>query len=60
MALCGYALDRTTRDLRDAVLINVKPKQDARWSGSVYSQRSGSMYYGAIELKGADKMRVEA
>jgi uncharacterized protein (DUF2147 family) len=60
MALCGYALDRTTRDLGEAVLINMKPKQDARWSGSVYSQGSGSMHYGTIELKGADKMRVEA
>lgn len=58
-ALCGYALDRTTRDLGEAVLINMKPKQDARWNGSVYSQDSGRIRYGAIELKGADRMRVE-
>ncbi|GKQ54829.1 DUF2147 domain-containing protein [Bradyrhizobium sp. Ce-3] len=59
-ALCGYALDRTTRDLGEAVLINMKPNKDARWSGSVYSQDSGKVRYGAIELRGANQMRVEA
>ncbi|MHC2252987.1 uncharacterized protein (DUF2147 family) [Bradyrhizobium embrapense] len=57
-ALCGYALDRTTRDLGEAVLINMKPKQDARWDGGVSSQDSGTIHYGTIELKGADKLRV--
>ncbi|MGF6306900.1 uncharacterized protein (DUF2147 family) [Bradyrhizobium sp. i1.8.4] len=60
MALCGYALDKTTRDLGEAILINVKPKKDARWNGSVYNQDSGNVHYGTIELKGADRMRVEA
>ncbi|MBR0899775.1 DUF2147 domain-containing protein [Bradyrhizobium tropiciagri] len=59
-ALCGYALDRTTRDLGEAVLINMKPNTDARWSGNVYSEDSGRIRYGTIELKGADSMRVEA
>ena len=58
MALCGYALDRTTRDLGEAVLINMKPKQDARWDGGVTSQGSGTIRYGTIELKGADRLRV--
>ncbi|WP_076865622.1 DUF2147 domain-containing protein [Bradyrhizobium mercantei] len=58
-AFCGYALDKTTRDLGEAVLINMKPNKDARWSGSVYRQDSGSVRYGTIELKGADRMRVE-
>ncbi|MDH2382570.1 DUF2147 domain-containing protein [Bradyrhizobium sp. CER78] len=59
-ALCGYALDRTTRDLGEAVLINMKPKQDARWTGGVYSRDSGSIRYGTIALTGADKLRVES
>ncbi|UFX47379.1 DUF2147 domain-containing protein [Bradyrhizobium sp. 41S5] len=59
-ALCGYALDRTTRDLGEAVLINMKPKTDVRWNGGVYSQDSGNIRYGTIELKGADKLRVSS
>ncbi|WP_375776188.1 DUF2147 domain-containing protein [Bradyrhizobium sp. ma5] len=57
-ALCGYALDRTTRDLGEAVLINMKPKQAARWNGGITSQDSGTIRYGTIELKGADKLWV--
>jgi len=59
-ALCGYALDKTTRDLGEAVLINMKPSKQARWSGGVYDLRRGSIHHGTIELQGADKMRVEA
>ena len=59
-ALCGYALDKATRDLGEAVLINMNPKQDAQWSGSVYSHDSGNLYYGMIELKSVAKLRVEA
>lgn len=59
-ALCGYALDKATRDLGEAVLINMKPKQDAQWSGSVYSHDSGNLYYGTIELKSVATLRVEA
>ncbi|MBR0795065.1 DUF2147 domain-containing protein [Bradyrhizobium jicamae] len=59
-ALCGYTLDRATRDLGESVLINMKRKQDAQWSGSVYSHDSGNIYYGTIELKGIGTLRVEA
>jgi hypothetical protein len=59
-ALCGYALDKETRDLGEAVLINMKPAKGAQWSGSVYSHDSGNTYYGTMEIKGADTMRVEA
>ena len=59
-ALCGYALDKTTRDLGEAVLINMKPSRHARWNGSVYDQGRDRIHYGTIELQGADKMRVEA
>ncbi|MGY3691999.1 uncharacterized protein (DUF2147 family) [Bradyrhizobium sp. USDA 3240] len=57
-ALCGYALDKTTRDLGEAVLINMKPKQEARWDGGVTSHDSGTIRYGTLELKGADRLRV--
>jgi uncharacterized protein (DUF2147 family) len=59
-ALCGYALDRETRDLGEAVLINMKPKKGSQWSGNVYSHDSGNTYYGTIELTDVDRMRVEA
>ncbi|SEC78277.1 DUF2147 domain-containing protein [Bradyrhizobium erythrophlei] len=59
-ALCGYALDRTTRDLGEAMLINMKPKNSARWNGGVYSQDSGNIRYGTIELKAADRLRVSS
>ncbi|KJC52860.1 hypothetical protein UP09_00425 [Bradyrhizobium sp. LTSP885] len=59
-ALCGYALDRETRDLGEAVLINMKPKQDAQWSGNIYSHDSGNTYYGTIELTDPDRMLVAA
>ncbi|WP_156179726.1 DUF2147 domain-containing protein [Bradyrhizobium sp. LTSPM299] len=59
-ALCGYAVDRETRDLGEAVLINMKPKQDAQWSGNIYSHDSGNTYYGTIELTDPDRMRVAA
>ncbi|QOZ32540.1 DUF2147 domain-containing protein [Bradyrhizobium sp. CCBAU 53421] len=59
-ALCGYVLDRTTRDIGEAVLINMKPKQEARWNGGVTSQDSGTIRYGTMELKGADKLRVSS
>lgn len=59
-ALCGYAIDKTSRDLGEAVLINMKPKQDTQWSGSVYKQGIGSTYSGTMQLKGIDTLRVEA
>ena len=60
VALCGYALDRTTRDLGEAMLINMKPKNGARWNGGVYNRDSGNIRYGTIELKGADRLRVSS
>jgi hypothetical protein len=59
-ALCGYALDKETRDLGEALLINMKPKQGTQWSGNVYSHDSGSTHYGTMEMKGTNTLRVEA
>ena len=59
-ALCGYVLNSSSNDRGEVVLINMKPKTDRQWSGSVYSQSSGDTYYGTIDLKGANTLRVEA
>jgi hypothetical protein len=59
-ALCGYALNASSDDKGEAVLINMKPKTDTRWTGSVYSKDSGDTYYGTVDLKGPNTLRVEA
>ena len=59
-ALCGYVLNSSSNDRGEAVLINMKPKTDRQWSGSVYSQSSGDTYYGTMDMKGANTLRVEA
>lgn len=59
-ALCGHVLNASSNDRGEAVLINMKVKTDKQWSGSVYSQSSGDIYYGTIDMKGANTLRVEA
>ena len=59
-ALCGYTLNASSNDKGEAVLINMKPKTDTRWAGSVYSKDSGDTYYGTVDLKNPDTLRVEA
>ena len=59
-ALCGYVLKASTTGNGEAVLINMKPKTDSQWSGNVYSQDSGDIYYGTMMMKGRDALRVEA
>jgi uncharacterized protein (DUF2147 family) len=59
-ALCGYVLNSSSNDRGEAVLINMKPKNDRQWSGSVYRHSSGDTYYGTMELRGANMLRVEA
>jgi hypothetical protein len=59
-ALCGYVLNSSSNDKGEAVLINMKPKTDTQWGGSVYSRSSGDTYYGTMDLKGANTLRVEA
>jgi uncharacterized protein (DUF2147 family) len=38
----------------------MKPKNDRQWSGSVYSQDSGDIFSGTINLKTPNRLRVEA
>ncbi|MDI1264814.1 MAG: DUF2147 domain-containing protein [bacterium] len=59
-ALCGYVLDSLSDDKGEAILVNMKPKTDRQWIGSVYSQESGDTYYGTIDMKGLNTLRVEA
>jgi hypothetical protein len=59
-ALCGYTLNSSSNDKGEAILINMKPKTDARWTGNVYSKDSGATYYGTVAMKGPNTLRVEA
>ena len=64
-ALCGYVLNSSSDDRGEAVLINMKPKNlnkenDTQWTGSVYSHDSGDTYYGTMNVKAANTLRVEA
>jgi uncharacterized protein (DUF2147 family) len=59
-ALCGYVLNTSSDDRGEAVLINMKPKTEKHWTGNVYSHDSGDTYYGTMDLKGPDRLRVEA
>ena len=64
-ALCGYVLNSSSDDRGEAVLINMKPKRpnsetNTQWTGNVYSQDSGDTYYGTMDMKASDTLRVEA
>jgi hypothetical protein len=59
-ALCGYAIKEGDTEKGEAILINMKPKSDQQWSGSVYSKDSGDTYYGTMRMKGPNMLRVEA
>jgi len=59
-ALCGYTLNASSDDKGEAVLVNMKPKTDAQWTGNVYSHDSGDTYYGTTAMQGANTLRVEA
>jgi uncharacterized protein (DUF2147 family) len=58
-ALCGYVL-MSSNEKGEAILINMKPKKERQWTGSVYSQDSGETYYGTMSMKGTNTLRVEA
>ena len=58
-SLCGYVLT-SSNEKGEAILINMKPKSERQWTGSVYSQDSGETYYGTLAMKGDNTLRVEA
>lgn len=43
-----------------AMSVSRKPKTDTQWTGNVYSRDSGDTYYGTMEMKGVNTLRVEA
>lgn len=59
-ALCGYVLNPPSDEKGEAVLVNMKPKTEAQWTGNVYSHDSGDTYYGTMALNGPNALRVEA
>src|SRR5882724_7901225 len=59
-ALCGYTLNSSSDDRGEAVLINMKLKTDTQWAGSVYSHDSGDTFYGTMNMKTPNTLRVEA
>lgn len=58
-SLCGYVVT-SSNEKGEAILINMKPKTERQWAGSVYSQNSGETYYGTMAMKGDSTLRVEA
>jgi len=59
-ALCGYAIREGESEKGEAILINMKPKSEQRWSGNIYSRDSGDTYYGTMRMKGPNMLHVEA
>jgi hypothetical protein len=59
-ALCGYVLDPATNTKGETVLIDMKSKASAEWSGNIYSRDSGNTYYATMSLKNPDQLQVEA
>ena len=59
-ALCGHVLNRSSSDNGELVLINMKPKAAALWSGNIYSRDSENTYYATIAMSGPDSLWVKA
>jgi hypothetical protein len=59
-ALCGYILNSALNAAGETLLINMKPKTAAEWSGNIYSHDSGNTYYATMAMKGPNSLRVEA
>ena len=57
--LCGYSVDKKSNQNGEQVLINMKPAQDAKWSGRILDPNTGSTYDSTIALKGSDSLRVQ-
>jgi uncharacterized protein (DUF2147 family) len=59
-ALCGHVLNRSSSDNGEMVLINMKPKTAALWSGKIYSRDSENTYYATIATDGPNALWVKA
>ena len=56
--LCGYAVNATSNQNGEQVLIDMKPGKD-KWSGRILDPTGGSTYDSTIALKGSDSLRVQ-
>ena len=59
-ALCGHVLNPSSSDNGEMVLINMKPKTAALWSGKIYSRDSENTYYATIATDGPNSLWVKA
>src|SRR5258705_2290797 len=59
-ALCGHVLNRSSSDNGEMVLINMRPKTAALWSGNIYSHDTENTYYATIAMSGPDSLWVKA
>jgi uncharacterized protein (DUF2147 family) len=59
-ALCGHVLNPSSNDNGEMVLVNMKPKTAALWSGNIYGRDSENTYYATIAMKGPYLLQVEA
>jgi len=59
-ALCGYLINPSSQTKAETILINMKPKSDSEWGGSIFSRASGNTYNATMTLRGANLLRVEA
>jgi hypothetical protein len=59
-ALCGYLINPSSQAKAESILINMKPKRDTEWRGSIFSRASGNTYNATMTLRAANLLRVEA
>lgn len=59
-ALCGHMLDPASNAKGETVLVNMKPKNDTQWTGTIISRASGESYYAIITMTRPDLAKVEA
>jgi uncharacterized protein (DUF2147 family) len=57
--LCGYSVDAKSNQNGEQVLINMKPGNDAKWSGRILDPNTGNTYDSTIALQGSDTLRIQ-
>jgi hypothetical protein len=57
--LCGYSVDAKSNQNSEQVLINMKPGNNAKWSGRILDPDTGSTYDSTIALQGSDTLRIQ-
>src|SRR5690349_12596411 len=56
-ALCGYVFDPSTAAKGEAILINMRPRAEAEWSGQIYSLASGGIYHARMTMPSPNTLR---